>query len=108
MQDISYGIHTDGVIVGNDNLPSPTAKLGNGKTLIASVAFEGAAGIVFTENDGEPFEQWENGEKAYLVNDRPDSGKIYLVFTCQKSIDAAIYQLLIAKNLLADLEASSD
>jgi hypothetical protein len=104
MHDISYGVHADGVKFGNDKFASPTVKLGDGKTLIASVSFKNSAGIVFTESDGEPFENWENGEKAYLVNERPEQEKIYIVFTNQKSIDAAIAQLLEAKNMLAELQ----
>jgi hypothetical protein len=104
MHEISYGVHSDGVTVGEDQLASPTVKLGDGKTLIASVVFKNSAGIVFTESDGDPFESWEGGEKAYLVNDAPYKEKIYVVFTCQKSIDAAIAQLLVAKNLLAKIK----
>ena len=104
MHDISYGVHADGVKFGNDTFASPTVKLGDGKTLIASVAFTNSAGIVFTESDGEPFESWEAGEKEYLVNETPEQEKIYIVFTCQKSIDAAIAQLLVAKNMLADIQ----
>lgn len=104
MRDINYGVHADGVKFGNDRFASPTVKLGDGKTLIATVGFKNSAGIVFTESDGEPFETWKNGEKAYLVNESPEQEKIYIVFTSQKSIDAVIAQLLEAKNILSDLQ----
>lgn len=108
MHDISYGVHADGVKFGKDKFASPTVKLGDGKTLIASVAFKNSAGIVFTESDGEPFEEWEKGEKEYLINEAPEKEKIYIVFTELKSIDAAIAQLYVARQMLSDLKEKSE
>jgi hypothetical protein len=104
MHDIQYGVHADGVKFGSDRFASPTVKLGDGKTLIASVGFKNSTGIVFTESDGDPFDKWENGEKAYLVNECPEKEKIYIVFTDPRSIDATIAQLLVAKDMLLDLK----
>lgn len=103
MHDIEYGVHTDGVKFGSDKFASPVVKLGDGRTLIASVGFEGSAGIVFTESDGEPFQKWEAGEKKYLVNESPETEKMYIVFTDPRSIDATIEQLLVAKGMLMEL-----
>lgn len=104
MNDIEYGIHTDGVKFGNDKIASPTVKLGDGKTLIASIGLENSTGIVFTKSDGEPFQKWENGEKKYLVNDSPEKEKIFILFTDPRSIDGTVAQLLVAKDMLLKLK----